>query len=236
MINNKKIIIVLPAYNAQATLKETFKRIPSGFADNVILVDDCSTDKTVTIAKELGINTICHNKNLGYGANQKTCYSKALEMGADIIVMLHPDGQYAPELAVELAKKIASNEYDCVLASRFLNNEAKQSKMPRYKYYSNRFLTELQNSIFNKNLSEYHTGYRAFSRKILEALDYKNYSNNFIFDNQMLADIINHGFSIGEIPCPCVYENVSSSIDFKNSVIYGLGVLKVSFQYLFSKK
>ncbi len=232
MINNKKIIIVLPAYNAQATLKETFDRIPKNFADEIILVDDFSSDDTVKISKELGIKTVCHNKNLGYGANQKTCYTEALKNGADVIIMLHPDGQYKPELSIELANKIVLDDYDCVLASRFLNNSAKFSKMPKYKYIANRFLTKLQNLIFGKNLSEYHTGYRAFSKRALETVNFKNYSNNFVFDNEILSDIIGHNLKIGEIPCPCIYENVSSSINLKNSVIYGLGVLGVSIKYI----
>ncbi len=232
MINNKKIVIVLPAYNAQATLKETFKKIPDGFADEIILVDDFSTDDTVDISKSLGIKTICHNKNLGYGANQKTCYNEALKAGADVIIMLHPDGQYKPEISCELANKVVNEKYDCVLASRFLNNSAKFSKMPKYKYFANRFLTEFQNLIFNKKLSEYHTGYRAFSRYTLENIDYNKYSNNFVFDNQILADIIANNFKIGEIACPCIYENVSSSINLKDSIIYGFGVLGVSIKYM----
>ena len=225
----------MPAYNAQATLKETVRKIPAGFADEIILVDDCSSDNTVTISKSLGLKVFCHNKNSGYGANQKTCYTEALKLGADVVVMLHPDGQYAPELSIKLANIIANNKYDCIIASRFLNNSAKNSNMPRYKYFANRFLTEFQNLIFNKRLSEYHTGYRAFSKNILETLNYEKYSNNFVFDNQMLADIIKNKFSIGEIPCPCVYSDISSSINFKNSVIYGLGVLKVSLKYLADK-
>lgn len=235
LINNKKIIIVLPAYNAQATLKGTFEKIPKGFADEVILVDDFSSDDTVKISKNLGITTICHSKNLGYGANQKTCYIEALKSGADVVIMLHPDGQYEPGLSFELANKVANEEFDCVLASRFLNNSAKYSKMPRYKYFANRFLTEFQNLIFNKKLSEYHTGYRAFSKNALESIDFNSYSDNFVFDNQMLADIIAHNFKISEIPCPCIYENVSSSINLKNSIIYGLGVLWVSFKYMLNK-
>ncbi|MBQ4646253.1 MAG: glycosyltransferase family 2 protein [Candidatus Gastranaerophilales bacterium] len=235
MLNNKKIVIVMPAYNAQATLKETFETIPKDFVDDVILVDDCSSDNTVEIAKSLGIKTITHNKNLGYGANQKTCYAEALNLGADIVIMLHPDFQYDPRLIPSLASMIAFDNYDCALASRMLVGSAKNSKMPKYKYFANKFLTAFQNLFLNKNLSEYHTGYRAFSSKVLRNLPYDKMSNDFIFDNEMLALIYYKNFSIGEISCPTKYFDGASSINFIRSCKYGFEVLKVSLLYRLAK-
>jgi len=235
MINNKKVIIVMPAYNAQATLKETFDNIPKNIADEIILVDDYSSDNTVQIAKELGIETIVHNKNLGYGGNQKTCYNEALKLGADIVIMLHPDFQYDPNLIPALASMIAYDNYDCAIASRMLVGSAKNSKMPKYKYFANKFLTAFQNFFLNKNLSEYHTGYRAFSAETLRSLPYHKMSDDFIFDNEMLALIYYKGFSIGEISCPTKYFDGASSINFIRSCKYGLGVLKVSLLYRLAK-
>lgn len=225
----------MPAYNAQATLKETLDTIPKDAIDDIILVDDCSKDDTVKIAQSLGIKTITHDKNLGYGANQKTCYSKALELGADIVVMLHPDFQYDPRLIPALASMIAYDNYDCAIASRMLVGSAKNSKMPKYKYFANKFLTAFQNFFLNKNLSEYHSGYRAFSAKTLKSLPFDKMNNDFIFDNEMLALIYFKGFSIGEISCPTKYFDSASSINFIRSCKYGLGVLKVSILYRLAK-
>ena len=235
MLNNKTIVIVMPAYNAQATLKETYKSIPKEFVDDIILVDDCSKDNTVEIATSLGIKTITHDKNLGYGANQKTCYKEALNLGADIVIMLHPDFQYDPRLIPALATIIAYDNYDCAIASRMLVGSAKNSKMPKYKYFANRFLTAFQNLFLNKNLSEYHTGYRAFSAEVLKSLPYEKMSDDFVFDNEMLALIYYKNYSIGEISCPTKYFDGASSINFLRSTKYGFGVLKVSLLYRLAK-
>lgn len=225
----------MPAYNAQATLKETFDNIPKNIADEIILVDDCSSDNTVELSKKLDIKTICHKKNLGYGANQKTCYKEALKNNADIIIMLHPDFQYDPKLIPALASMIAYDNYDCVIASRMLVNSAKYSKMPKYKYFANKFLTTFQNLFLNKGLSEYHSGYRAFNSKILNKINFEKLSNDFIFDNQLLALIYYNNGSIGEISCPTKYFDGASSINFIRSCKYGLGVLLVSIQYRLAK-
>ena len=225
----------MPAYNAQATLKETFEAIPKEIADEIILVDDCSNDNTVELSKELGIKTFVHNKNLGYGGNQKTCYKEALDLGADIVIMLHPDFQYDPRLIPSLVSMIAYNNYDCAIASRMLVGSAKNSKMPKYKYFANKFLTAFQNLFLNKNLSEYHSGYRAFSSEVLRNLPYEKMSNDFIFDNEMLALIYYKNYSIGEISCPTKYFDGASSINFLRSCKYGFGVLKVSLLYRLAK-
>jgi len=225
----------MPAYNAQATLKETFEAIPKDIVDDILLVDDCSKDNTVELAKTIGIKTITHEKNLGYGGNQKTCYNEALKLGADIVIMLHPDFQYDPNLIPALASMIAYDNYDCAIASRMLVGSAKNSKMPKYKYFANKFLTAFQNFFLNKNLSEYHTGYRAFSAETLRSLPYHKMSDDFIFDNEMLALIYYKGFSIGEISCPTKYFDGASSINFIRSCKYGLGVLKVSLLYRLAK-
>ena len=235
MLNNKKITVVMPAYNAQATLKETYNNIPFDIVDEVVLVDDCSQDETVKLSNKLGIKTIVHQENLGYGANQKTCYKEALNSNADIVIMLHPDFQYDPRLIPALASMIAYDNYDCAIASRMLVGSAKNSKMPKYKYIANRFLTAFQNFFLNKNLSEYHSGYRAFSRKVLETLPLEKLNNDFIFDNEMLALIHYNNFSIGEISCPTKYFDAASSINFKRSCKYGLGVLKISLLYRLAK-
>jgi len=225
----------MPAYNAQATLKETYEAIPKEIVDDIILVDDCSKDETVKVAQLLGIKTVVHQKNSGYGANQKTCYQKALELGADIVVMLHPDFQYDPRLIPAISSMIAFDNYDCAIASRMLVGSAKNSKMPKYKYFANKFLTAFQNLFLNKNLSEYHTGYRAFSAQVLKSLPYEKMDDDFIFDNEMLALIHFKGFSVGEISCPTKYFDGASSINFLRSCKYGFGVLKVSLLYRLAK-
>ncbi len=236
MLNNKKIIVVLPAYNAEKTLKNTYKEIPFNIVDDVIIVDDASIDNTVEIAHELGINNIIrHEKNKGYGANQKTCYDKALSLGADIIIMLHPDYQYTPKLIPSMVYAIANDLYPVVLGSRILGKGALKGGMPVYKYISNRLLTFIENILINQKISEYHTGYRAFSKEVLKKINYHANSDNFVFDNQMLSQIVYAGFEIGEISCPTKYFSNASSINLKNSFIYGLGVLKTSFCHLFQK-
>jgi len=236
MLNNKKIIVVLPAYNAEKTLKNTYKEIPFNIVDDVIIVDDASIDNTVEIAHELGINNIIrHEKNKGYGANQKTCYDKALSLGADIIIMLHPDYQYTPKLIPSMVYAIANDLYPVVLGSRILGKGALKGGMPVYKYISNRLLTFIENILINQKISEYHTGYRAFSKEVLKKINYHANSDNFVFDNQMLSQIVYAGFEIGEISCPTKYFSNASSINLKNSFIYGLGVLKTSFCHLLQK-
>jgi len=236
MIDNKKVAVVLPAYNAALTLEKTYNEIPMDIVDEVILTDDKSSDDTVTLARNLGIShIIVHEKNMGYGANQKSCYNKALELGADIVIMLHPDYQYDPKLIHSMAFLIANGVYEVVLGSRILGNGALKGGMPLYKYIANRFLTLSQNILMNQKLSEYHTGYRAFSRKVLENIDYNVNSDDFVFDNQMLAQIFYAGFEIAEITCPTRYFKEASSINFKRSSKYGLGVLWTSFQYFLQK-
>jgi glycosyltransferase involved in cell wall biosynthesis len=229
MINDQKIVIVLPAYNAEKTLEHTYQEIPPDLVDETILVDDASSDHTVEVAGRIGIKHIIkHEHNLGYGANQKTCYNKALELGADIVIMLHPDYQYTPRLIPAMASIIASGLYPVVLASRILGKGAIKGGMPRYKYLMNRILTLVQNLLLNEKLSEYHTGYRAFSREVLTNINYMANSDNFVFDNQMLSQIIYKKYPIAEVTCPTKYFKEASSINFWNSMVYGLGVLKVS--------
>lgn len=235
MIHGKKVIVVMPAYNAEKTLRRTFAEIPHEYVDEVILVDDASSDHTIKVARELGINTIIHFENKGYGGNQKTCYREALVHGADIVVMLHPDYQYSPLLVTAMASMITSGHYDIVLGSRILGGLAMKGGMPLYKYIANRFLTLIENIIFGVKLSEYHTGYRAFSRKVLESLPLGENSNDFVFDNQMLAQAIYFRFRIGEISCPTKYADDSSSINFVRSVHYGLGVLSTSLKYIMKR-
>lgn len=235
MLNGNKIVVVLPAYNAVKTLEKTFREIPLDIVDQIILVDDCSNDSTVRLANELGIKTFIHSQNKGYGANQKTCYIKALEEGADIVVMVHPDYQYTPKLITALASMIASGEFDIALASRILGVGALKGGMPLYKYISNRFLTAIQNIIVNYKLSEYHTGFRAYSRQVLVSLPLMENSNDFLFDNQILAQAIYFGYRIGEISCPTRYDADSSSISFDRSMRYGIGVLGNSFQLMFQR-
>jgi len=234
MYNNKKIVVVLPAYNAAQTLEKTYNEIPFDVVDEVVLVDDASKDITAELGKRLGIkHIIVHEKNKGYGGNQKTCYNKALELGADIVVMLHPDYQYTPKLINSMVSIIGEGLYDVVLGSRILGKGAKHGGMPRYKYIFNRVLTFIQNLLINQKLSEYHTGYRAFSKEVLTVINYNANSDNFVFDNQMLSQIFMAGYEVAEVTCPTKYFKEASSINFKNSMIYGWGVLKVSFIHLF---
>ncbi len=236
MINGKKIVVVLPAYNASKTIEKTYYEIDFSIVDDVILVDDLSKDDTVEVGKKLGIkHIIIHEKNTGYGGNQKSCYNKALEIRADIVVMLHPDYQYTPKLIPAMTHLIASGLYHVVLGSRILGKGALQGGMPLVKYIANRGLTFVQNILMNAKLSEYHTGYRAFSREVLETVNYEANSDNFVFDNQMLAQIWYAGYDIAEITCPTKYFDDASSINFKNSSIYGIGVLKTSLQYRLQK-
>ena len=235
MINNKKVIVIMPAYNAEKTLEKTYNEIYQNFVDEVILVDDFSSDETKEIAKRLNITTIVHEKNLGYGGNQKSCYRAALKAGADIVIMLHPDYQYTPKLIPAIASMMAFEEYDAVIASRMLGNSALKGGMPFYKFVSNRFLTEFQNFVIGQKLSEYHTGFRGFTKEILETLPLEDCSNDFIFDNQMLALILYNNYKIGEISCPTKYFKEASSINFIRSCKYGLEVLGVSIKYRLAK-
>jgi glycosyltransferase involved in cell wall biosynthesis len=231
MIAERRVAVVLPAYNAARTLRQTYAEIPHDIVDDVILTDDASHDDTITIAQDLGIHILRHDRNRGYGGNQKTCYTAALARGADIIVMLHPDYQYTPRLVTAMASMIASDQYDVVLGSRILGRGALVGGMPVYKYVSNRVLTLVQNILMGQKLSEYHTGYRAWSRAILEQLPLLACSDDFVFDNQMLAQAAWFGFRIGEISCPTKYFPEASSINFHRSVEYGLGVLRTSVSY-----
>ncbi len=236
MIYDKKIAVVLPAYNAEKTLEQTYREIPFDIVDEVILVDDSSSDNTVEVARQLEIKHIIkHETNLGYGGNQKTCYNKALELDVDIVVMLHPDYQYTPKLIHSMCYLIANKVYEVVLGSRILGKGALRGGMPFYKYLSNRFLTLFQNILMRQKLSEYHTGYRAFSKKVLQSICFDKNSNDFVFDNQMLAQICYAGFEIAEITCPTKYFEEASSINIKRSIKYGLGVLGTSFSFFFQK-
>lgn len=236
MLNGKKIAVVLPAYNAADTLEITYQEIPFDIVDIVVLVDDASRDHTSEVAQKLGIqHVIRHDKNRGYGGNQKTCYTKALELGADIIIMLHPDYQYTPKLIHSMASVIAFDVYPVVMGSRILGKGALKGGMPLYKYIANRFLTLGQNILMGQKLSEYHSGYRAFSKEIFEHITIEKNSDDFIFDNQMLAQIFFAGYEIGEITCPTKYFEEASSINFSRSVSYGLGVISVSIKYRFAK-
>jgi len=236
MIGNKKIVIVLPAYNAAKTLEQTYAEIPMDIVDEVVLVDDASKDDTVDVGNRIGIKHIIkHENNKGYGGNQKSCYDKALSLNADIVIMLHPDYQYTPKLITSMAYIIAQDLYPVVLASRILGRGALNGGMPFYKYVFNRFLTLLQNLLLRQKLSEYHTGYRAFSGDVLRKINYSANSDDFVFDNQMLAQIFFAGYEIAEVTCPTKYFEDASSINFKRSVIYGLGVLRTSLQYRLQK-
>jgi glycosyltransferase involved in cell wall biosynthesis len=225
MIDNRKVVVVLPAYNAARTLQRTIDEIPRDIVDTLLLVDDGSSDDTATLARSLGIETFVHNANYGYGRNQKTCYNEALKLGADIAIMLHPDYQYTPKLVTAMAAMIASDQFDVVLGSRILGVGALAGGMPLYKYVFNRFLTAAQNILQWHKLSEYHTGYRAFSRRVLETLPLLENSDDFVFDNEMLAQAMYFGFRIGEISCPAKYFDEASSINLRRSCVYGLGVL-----------
>jgi glycosyltransferase involved in cell wall biosynthesis len=236
MINNKKVVVVLPAYNAEKTLEITYNEIPLDIVDEVILVDDHSRDNTSELGKKLGIHhVIRHENNKGYGGNQKTCYNKALEIGADIVIMVHPDYQYTPKLIPSMAYLIANEVYPCVMGSRILGKGALKGGMPMYKYIANRFLTLTQNILVGQKLSEYHTGYRAFSKEILEAIAYNKNSDDFVFDNQMISQIFMAGFEIAEITCPTKYFEEASSINFSRSVKYGFGVLGTSFIHFLNR-
>jgi len=235
MLNGKKIVVIMPAYNAEKTLDMTYKEIPFEIVDDVILVDDASQDRTSEIARKIGIHTVVHTENLGYGANQKTCYRTALALGGDIVIMLHPDYQYTPKLIPAMASMIAYGEFDAVLASRILGIGALQGGMPLYKYIANRFLTLFENLLLGHKLSEYHTGYRAFLREVLEKLPLEKNSDDFVFDNQILAQLIWFGYRIGEVSCPTRYFPEASSINFRRSFTYGLGVLKTSIQFRLQK-
>jgi len=236
MLNNKKIVVVLPAYNASLTLEKTYKEIPMDIVDEVVLVDDNSRDDTVDVGKAIGINHIIkHDVNKGYGGNQKSCYNKALELGADIVVMLHPDYQYTPLLIPSICHLIAQDLYPVVLGSRILGKGAIRGGMPRYKYLFNRFLTLFENILINQKLSEYHTGYRAFNADVLRSINYMANNDDFIFDNEMLAQIFMKNFEIAEITCPTKYFDEASSINFSRSVKYGLGVMRVSVNYRLHK-
>jgi glycosyltransferase involved in cell wall biosynthesis len=225
VLNKKKITVVMPAYNAALTLEKTLREIDRDIVDDIILTDDASRDDTVQVARRLGLHVMEHDHNRGYGGNQKTCYSEALATGADVVIMLHPDYQYTPKLITAMASLIAVDQFDVVLGSRILSGGALRGGMPLYKYVANRFLTATENLITGAKLSEYHTGYRAFSRQVLETLPLEENSDDFVFDSQMLAQCIYFGFRIGEVSCPTRYEPDSSSINFKRSVVYGLGVL-----------
>ncbi len=236
MLKGKKICVVLPAYNAAQTLSQTYAEIPTDMVDEVVLVDDNSTDNTVEVARQIGIrHVIEHDANKGYGANQKSCYNKALELGADVVVMLHPDYQYTPKLIESMIYVIVNGVYPVVLGSRILGKGALKGGMPRYKYFFNRCLTFFQNLVINQKLSEYHTGYRAFSCEVLRRINYMANSDDFVFDNQMLAQIFYAGYEIAEITCPTKYFPEASSINFRRSLKYGWGVLETSLQYRLQK-
>ena len=236
MFNNKKVVVVLPAYNAALTLKQTYQEIPFDLVDEVILCDDASQDNTLEIGKELGIKyLIRHEKNKGYGGNQKTLYNKALEIGGDIVIMLHPDYQYTPKLIPAMVSIIGNDLYPVVLGSRILGKGALKGGMPIIKYIANRILTLIQNILVNQKLSEYHTGYRAFDRTVLENINFNQNSDDFVFDNEMLSQIIYADFEIGEVTCPTKYFEEASSINMRRSAIYGLGVLRVSIGHFFQR-
>jgi len=236
MLNGKKIVVVLPAYNAERTLEQTYREIPFDIVDEVVLVDDASRDETVAVAKRLGLeHVIVHETNKGYGGNQKSCYDTALALNADIVIMLHPDYQYTPKLIPAMAFIIANDIYPVVLGSRILGRGAKKGGMPLYKYFSNRILTFTQNLLIGEKLSEYHSGYRAFSKEVLKKINYHANSDDFVFDNQMLSQIFMEGFEIAEVTCPTKYFEEASSINFRRSMKYGFGVLGTSLIHFLHK-
>ena len=236
MINGKKVVVVMPAYNAEKTLEQTYNEIPFDIVDDVILVNDASKDHTVIEAERLGIkHIITHTQNKGYGGNQKSCYNKALELNADIVVMLHPDYQYTPKLILAMSSIIANDLYPVVFGSRILGKGALKGGMPMYKFIANRILTLTQNILMNQKLSEYHTGYRSFSKEVLLKVNYEANNDDFVFDNEMIAQIFDAGFDIGEVTCPTKYFDDASSINLKRSIQYGIGVLVVSFGYFFKQ-
>jgi glycosyltransferase involved in cell wall biosynthesis len=236
LFHDKKIVVVMPAYNAARTIERTYREIPMDLVDEVVVTDDASGDETVEIARRLGLRTLVHETNRGYGGNQKTCYTEALRLGADVVIMLHPDYQYTPALLPAMIGMITDGPFDAVLGSRVLGGRALAGGMPAYKYIANRFLTAVQNLLTGAKLSEYHTGYRAFSREVLENLALLENSDDFVFDNQMLAQILVAGYEIGEISCPAAYFEEASSINFSRSVRYGLGVLRVSLDAFLHRK
>jgi glycosyltransferase involved in cell wall biosynthesis len=231
VLEGRRIVVVMPAYNAARTLRRTVEELPRQLVDEILLTDDGSHDETVAVAEELGLRTLVHPQNRGYGGNQKTCYRAALELDADIVVMLHPDYQYSPKLVPAMASMVVSGHYDLVLASRILGGRARAGGMPLYKYVSNRALTAAENLLCGAKLSEYHTGYRAYSRQLLTTINFQDNSDDFVFDNQLIVQALHHGFKVGEISCPTRYFAEASSISFRRSVVYGLGVLKVAAEY-----
>jgi glycosyltransferase involved in cell wall biosynthesis len=235
LFHGKKVVVVMPAYNAAQTIEQTYAEIPLDLVDEVVVTDDASADETVPVARRLGLRTIVHETNRGYGGNQKTCYTEALRLGADVVVMLHPDYQYTPTLLAPMIGMITDGPFDVVIGSRVLGGSARAGGMPLYKYLANRFLTLVQNLLSGAKLSEYHTGYRAFSREVLEQLPLLENSDDFVFDNQMLAQILHAGFHIGEVSCPAAYFEEASSINFRRSLRYGLGVLGVSLQHFLQR-
>ena len=236
MINGKRVTVVMPAYNAEKTLEKTYNEIPHDIVDDIILTDDASQDHTAEIARKLNIKTFVHIKNKGYGGNQKTCYQEALRLESDIIIMLHPDYQYTPKLITAMASMIAYGVFDAIIASRILGNKAIDGGMPLYKYISNRFLTAVENFIIQQKLSEYHTGYRAFSAEVLRKIPLLENSDDFVFDNEMLLQTMYFGFKVGEVSCPAKYFDDASSISFRRSVTYGIGVIHTSIKYFMSKR
>ncbi len=236
MINGKRVTVVMPAYNAEKTLEKTYNEIPHDIVDDIILTDDASQDRTAEIARKLNIKTFVHMKNKGYGGNQKTCYQEALRLGSDITIMLHPDYQYTPKLITAMASMIAYGVFDAIIASRILGNKAVDGGMPVYKYISNRFLTAVENFIIQQKLSEYHTGYRAFSAEVLRKIPLLENSDDFVFDNEMLLQTMYFGFNVGEVSCPAKYFGDASSISFRRSVTYGIGVIHTSIKYFMSKR
>ena len=231
MLAGKKVVVVMPAYNAAMTLRKTYQELPRDVVDQVIVTDDASRDETIAVARDLGLRTIVHERNRGYGANQKTCYRAALGAGADIVVMIHPDYQYSPRLTAAMASMIASGHYDLVLGSRILTGTAREGGMPLYKYVSNRVLTALQNVVCGAKLSEYHTGFRAYSRQLLTSIPFEANSDGFVFDNELIIQALYFGFAIGEISCPTRYFTDASSIGFGRSLVYGGGVLATMARY-----
>jgi len=236
VFHNHKVVVVMPAYNAARTIERTYREIPLDLVDEVIVTDDASHDETVEIARRLGLRTLVHEQNRGYGGNQKTCYAEALRLGADVIVMLHPDYQYTPKLIPAMISLITDGPFQVVLGSRVLGGRALSGGMPLYKYIANRGLTAFQNLMCGAKLSEYHTGYRAFSRQVLESLPLLENSDDFVFDNQILAQILLAGFEVGEVSCPAAYFEEASSINFRRSVRYGLGVVTTSLQAFLQRK
>lgn len=236
MINGKRVTVIMPAYNAERTLRKTYDEVPHDIVDDIILTDDASQDRTAEVSRELNIKTFVHMANKGYGGNQKTCYQEALRSGADIVIMLHPDYQYTPKLITAMASMIAYGVFDAVIASRILGNKALKGGMPLYKYISNRFLTTAENLLIKQKLSEYHTGYRAFSAEVLKTIPLLENSDDFVFDNEMLLQTMYFGFNVGEVSCPAKYFDEASSISFRRSVSYGVGVIKTAIKYLLSKQ